>query len=78
MRLFRPRASSTHAPSSDGFRYWPPCPSCGAPLGCVARKPENAVPAATYTMRCNAHGHQSTFTHAEILAVQDEQAKSAA
>lgn len=29
-------------------------------------------------MRCNAHGHQSTFTHAEILAVQDEQAKSAA
>lgn len=60
---------------SDGFRYWPKCPTCGGPLSCVGHEPENAVPAKVYRMTCNEHGHQSKFTIKEILAVQASREK---
>jgi len=64
----------------DGFVYWPPCPRCGnIAVSCVARIPENAVPAEKYRLACD-HGltERSTKfcnlvfeqTHAEIMAAQ--------
>ena len=58
--------------TADGFTFWPACPACGGAVGCYGRQPENAVPAEVYTFRCNEHGHWSTFTHAEIMAMQEQ------
>ncbi len=59
--------------TSDGFTYWPRCPECRNHLSCIQRIPENGVPAERYGFVCQGRKrHRSEFSHAEIVALQDE------
>lgn len=54
--------------NDEGIAYWPPCPKCGGPVGCVGRPPRHT----NYLFSCNEHNHQSEFTYEELLDGQFE------